>query len=271
MRYINPGFNPELEELHASEEDYILGGVSKLPQEILCPERNWGPWLPVLEIQHNDIFDPFDCTNHSNDNVTETIHKRRYNEEINKSDRFSANISGTQPGKGNSQKNVAECSRQIGYVDEILYPFSKIMTAQEFFTYPPQTLLDIARKFIRDEVEYGYEKVPLKELYDALQFSPCVGAVDSRSAHTSEFRAYDHSIMIYGFNPATKKWLVFDSYFGRAVEYDQDYPFGFILRFHYKRKVEPTILIGESAEISVEEKIINFIKKLAAIMWPTNR
>jgi hypothetical protein len=225
---VSKGFNAHVEEAVATEEDYVLGGVSSLPKEVLCPERIWP--LPKLEVQ-NKMFDPFACTNFANCNVRESIHLKRYGEEINNSDRYSAVISGTVPGQGNSHKNVAECTRKKWYVKEEEFPFTDSMSQEEFFIPSPE----LESKAISEipGYEYGYEKVERSDFYEALQYSPLQVAVDSRTATTSEFQSYDHSVMLYGFKDG--KWLVFDSYFGRQVEYDVDYPFGFALRFHYKR------------------------------------
>lgn len=224
-----PGFNAWLEEAHATEEDYKLGAISSLPKEILCPERIWP--TPKLEVQ-NKLFDPFACTNFANCNVRESIHLKRYGEEIDDSDRYSAVISSTVPGQGNSHKNVAECTRKKWYVKEEEYPFTNEMTQEEFFSQPPQELVNKAVQEL-PEYEYGYEKVERQDFYEALQYSPLQVAVDSRTSKTGEFQSYDHSVMLYGFRDG--KWLIFDSYFGRQVEYDQTYPFGFALRFHYKK------------------------------------
>lgn len=255
-----PGYNAHLEEMHATEEDYILGGVSKLPQIVKCPERNWTPWLTRLEVQRNNVFDPFNCTSHSNDNVKEVMEKQQTGIETNDSDRYLANVSGTVPGQGNSHKAVAEARRKMWNVAEEQYPITPEMSETEFYTKPPQELIDSAIK-ISIGYEYGYEKVELKDLYDSLQFSPDVAAVDSRTARTSEFQSYDHSIMIYGFDPIKNKWLVFDSYFGRAVEYDKDYPFGFIMRFHYQ-KVQNVVENG--IVLRANPRLQCFIKQLIA-------
>ena len=59
MKYLSPGFSPELQEEHQTEEDYIFGAETKLGSEILVPSRDWRPYRPDFEVQKNDVFDPF--------------------------------------------------------------------------------------------------------------------------------------------------------------------------------------------------------------------
>lgn len=257
MRELEWGFFPDT----IKEEDYLLGGFSKLPQEILCPEYDWEDYLGIFENQRNPFFDTWSCTNFANCNAVETIHKRRYNEEINKSDKYSANMSGTRPGIGNSHNVVAEASRKFGFVDEEVLPFTKDMKEVTYFSMVPTHIQQMGIS-LTEEVEYGYERVLYKDLYEALQFSPLQVAVDARTNKTNKFISHNHSVLLYGFSK--EKWKVFDSYQGKPMLYDKDYPFGFPLRFHYKKKsvVQDNKGNNESFDVDNENGIIEFIKKL---------
>lgn len=251
-RTINPGFVPD----KIIESDYKLGGISKLPKIVLVTgPLYWAPYLPKMEQQSNAVFDSFACTNFANCNCYETLHKRVFNEDLDQSDPYSANISDTVPGEGNSHNNVAEKTRQAGYIAEALFPFTKTMTQAEFFTKPSASLLEIGRKFIKEYILYGYEKVDRKDFMEAITYSPLQVAVDSQTAETKKFERFDHSVMLYGWDEKKRKWLIFDSYFGRTLEYDEDYPFGFALRFHIEKRLVPE---------KKESGLINFIKRLLA-------
>lgn len=257
MRELEWGFFP----YKIKEEDYLLGGYSKLPQETLCPDHDWGEYLGIFESQVNPFFDTWSCTNFANCNAAETIHKRRYNKEVNYSDRYSANMSGTRPGVGNSHNVVAEASRKFGFVDEEVLPFTKDMKQVTYFNRVPTHIQQMGISLM-ETLEYGYERVLYRDLYEALQFSPIQVAVDARTNNANKFISHNHSVLLYG--ATNKKWKVFDSYQGKQLLYDKDYPLGFALRFHYKKKTVVTDERGnkESFDVNNEKGIIEFIKKL---------
>jgi len=234
--YIHPGFLPDLEEAHKEKKDFqFLGG--NLPKIVLNDFGNWRGYLPILEIQRNDYFDTYSCTNYSNNNATEMMHKLLYGEEKNDSDRFSAVVSGTIFQKGNSHKNVAEVRRNKGSVLEVDYPFTQDLKKEEYFVKtPPKDLLDKGLQWVAD-YEYGYETVGRDEFEEALRYSPIQIAVDSRTNKANQVSNYDHSIVLTCKDKLTKKNYTFDSYLNRFVEYDWDYPFSYGLRFNYKRLI----------------------------------
>lgn len=232
MEYIHPGYSPELEETHSKPTDYEFLGASKIPQEVLVEDGDWSPYLPKLEVQKNNQFDSYSCTNFANNNASEMIHIKRYGEEVNYSERFSAVVSGTQPGRGNSHANVAECRRKKGSVLESECPFTENMTQSQYFAKVSDDLLAKGLKWV-ESYEYGYEKVAMSNFKESLKYSPLQVAVDSRTNKTANFQAPDHSVVIYGFK--NNKWLVFDSYMNRQVEYDANYPFSSAIRIHYKK------------------------------------
>lgn len=229
----NPGFNPELAEEHASEEDYHFLGA-KLPREIIRPDGDWSESLPRLEVQRNRFFDTYSCTNFANCNANEMMHKARYGEEIDNSDWYSANISGTKYGVGNSHTRVGEATRKGGYVNETDLPFTSTTTKAKYFGPISQSIKEIGLKWVV-ESEYGYENVPRKNYDEALKFSPIQVAVDSRTNKTAKVGRYDHSVVLYKKDSVKKKNYIFDSYLGKIAEYDWDYPFAYGMRFHYKK------------------------------------
>lgn len=228
----NQGFNEELELEHEHEDDYILG-ASSLPKVILVEDGDWRPFYPVLEVQ-SKAFDTYSCVSFANNNITEMMHKRLYGEEINYSDRFLSVISNTRPGVGNSHKNVAESRRTKGSVTEDVYPFTDTMSQSEFFQTIPQDIKNEGLSWTLD-YEYGYEKVRRDEFDEALKLSPIQVAVDSRTNKTNQVQGLDHSVVLAC--KTNDKYIIFDSYLNRFVEYDLDYPFSYGQRYHYKKIV----------------------------------
>jgi len=249
-KYINPGYNPQLEEMHFTEEDYIFGGASKLPQVVLNPERQWKP--PTIEVQ-NKSFDGFTCTNFALCNAVEMLHFQKYGQEVNFSDRFSAVTSGTIPGQGNSHKNVAEAARKNGFVYEEILPFTELMTKEQYFSPIGQEVANLGLQWVSTHT-FGYEKVNIEDLWDTLQLSPVQGAVDSRANTRGRYTSPDHSIVIRG-GIYKKEIYTFDSYLGRNLVYSWDYPFKFLQRYHYEVTNE---VQGDIKNI----KITNFIQWL---------
>lgn len=227
------GFDEAAEKVHQNPKDYTYFGAS-LPREVLVESGDWRPAFPILEIQRNNKFDSYSCVSYANNNAEEMMHKARYGEEVNRSDRWLSTMSNTVPGRGNSHLNVAETKRLKGIVDEDKYPFTKEMTEAEFFQKPSKDLQELGIK-IKNKRDYGYEKVRKTEFKEVLRYSPIQVAVDSRTAKADQFRGVDHSVVLtyiddkgYGY--------IYDSYPNRPEKYDPDYPLSYGYRFHYKLK-----------------------------------
>lgn len=232
---IRPGYCPEMEKEHASEEDYIFGGETKIVSEVLQEDGQWDEFLPPLEVQKNVFMDSYACVSYANNNAIETLHKRIYGEETDRSDRFTAKMSGTIPGRGNSLKAVADSQRVNGTVLEELYPFTDNMKAGEYYQEVPTDIKNAGLQWAV-AVEYLYEwvKKDHNEWMKALKYSPLPTAVDSHTNRASQFNAYDHSVLLVGYKK-NEYWKVFDSYLNRYKTYDWNYPFYSPLKIHYKR------------------------------------
>src|SRR6185436_3344551 len=117
------------------------GGESSFGMEKLCPTRDWTPYLPVFESQSYKYFDPFDCVTRSATNCLEILWKRRYGDEVNFSDRFTAKMSGTTP-IGNTFVNVGDSIRHDGLVPEVDYtaPFDLISRDEYYKAIDPKLI-----------------------------------------------------------------------------------------------------------------------------------
>ena len=158
------------EELKAT--DYtLLGG--QLNKKILQPDMNWENFLPPPERQSGRGVESMACVTFSFLNVLETLFKRKYNIDINFSDRFLAKADGTTTN-GNVQSRVVDTARKVGLVLEEDYPSDlDNFSWSEYYKPLTQDLLMKARAFLND-YEIGYEAVPvtLASMREALKYSP---------------------------------------------------------------------------------------------------
>jgi hypothetical protein len=154
-------------------EDYILGGLTKLPKEVLQENKDWTPHLPAKELQA-EKFETWACATFTVLNCIEILIKRKYNEKRNYSDRFLAVVSGTTKG-GNSPHTVAEFLRKIGVVPEEIYPFDA-KNYEEFYKPIPPKLYELAREF-NEEWDFRHEFVKGEDIDEAIQYSPLLISV----------------------------------------------------------------------------------------------
>lgn len=229
-------------------QDYVLGG-GQLPEIVLCKSKDWSVYLSPFEKQSNPLFESWSCSNFANCSITETMHTRLYGELLDYSEIFSSNMTGTIHGKGNSQINVAERTRKVGYIKEHLLPFTAQTTHDEYFRRISLRLRLMGLEWVNTHT-YGYEAVRRQDMSYALSLSPLQVAVDSKANKTKDFRKYDHSVVVYA--DTGKKFLVLDTYTNKMIDYDHDYPFGDIMRFHYKKRDSP-----KSQLISTLNAIVN--------------
>lgn len=164
--------------------DYFLGAGTKIPEEVLCADRNWLVWKPVFEKQHSIYFDSMACVTFSALNVIEFLHKRLWDFEINLSDRFLAKMSGTCKN-GNTLVNVADTLRKIGDVDEERwdYPTERripVFDWDDFYCDIPKWIQDEALKLLKDyEIKYEWVISTPENYYNALQYAPLQTTVNA--------------------------------------------------------------------------------------------
>jgi hypothetical protein len=216
---------------YPKDKDWEFLGATRLIGTDLVVNRDWRPFEPPLEVQRNEVFDPFDCVSMATNNSAETVIKRKYIIDLNNSDRYLAKASGTVPGRGNSLIKVADTFLKAGAVPEVVYPMTPKMTQAEFYQDIPLAITAMGTKWLKEDyqpnfewVYKSFEKRNLDKQWDALKQGPLQTAVDADTNRTSEFQGYTHSVMI-DFGEYQKRWHVMDSYLGRDEWYDWDYPF----------------------------------------------
>ena len=216
------------------EQDYVLGATG--PEfEMLVPSGQWHDFLPVSELQRNRHGDTYMCVSFSLNNIHEFLVKRKYNEEINKSDIFLGVGSGTTRGRGNSKRTVADWNRLNGFVLETDHPYTKEMTLDEAYRALSAMLLETGRRQL-EGWEFGYKWLPSNGVFsmtNGLKISPLQVDVSGSYKMNSQGciawdkgnPAYDHEVTIFGYEDG-KCWHVFDSETEQAIKFAWGYPFG---------------------------------------------
>lgn len=197
---------------------WYFGGVSGIELEVLQQNHQWRSFIPDYEAQSNKQFDTSACVTYSALNCIETLLKRKYDQKINFSDRYTAVLSGTKPGVGNYFSNVAESLRRLhGAVDEVSCPFLSTMTTDDYYAPISQVLQEEGHNFSKEfTIQYEYVPDDAESLWDALQFSPVqvafsaygneVGGVIQRTESNG-----NHAVMLYG-GEYGKYFEIYDHY-----------------------------------------------------------
>lgn len=160
--------------------DFVLGTSQSLEAkygaEAVNPSGDWSNFTPSEEDQSTMTGDTWACTNFNTIDAVEMLHRLQYGAPLNLSDRFSAVMSGTKPGVGNSPQKAADSLRRDWSVLEPEWP--DVNTVEEFFAPIPASLktLAVGRGA---EFEFGYQVVPnsAASIKAALRTSPVCIAV----------------------------------------------------------------------------------------------
>jgi hypothetical protein len=155
-------------------EDWVFGGVSGATGPVIFPDgHGWFKFRPTSENQRNRNFDSFSCVTFSCLKSLSYYIKACYGLDMDFSERFTAVMSGTVPGRGNSIRNVLESIRKQGFVLESDYPsMTDSMTEAQWFAYPPKSVRDKALKNLERwkiewEVLYTGNPVPHTQIIEA--------------------------------------------------------------------------------------------------------
>ena len=219
------------------EEDFVLGGKTRLKLPPLRPDSNWLNDLPEEETQIKQT-ETSNCTSFAFTNAIEVllpvIHLA--DKGINYSDRALGISAETFP-PGNSIQKVADTVRNKGLAIERLLPFNEtIKTPEEYYDKSKiTTLVKVMMKEWINALDFQYEWVynssaPLKDKQDgmieALKFSPVAGSayawVEDNGFYVRPFGAKDtHLTCFVGYVP-NSHWWVFDSYtpFVKKIPFD---------------------------------------------------
>jgi len=210
------------------ETDYLLG-ASPIKKEILRPDGQWTDCVPVGEVQSKGT-ETMACTCFSLLNILETLAKVKYGESWNKSDRYSAKMTGCTRS-GNAQSIVLDITRKTaGLIDEELWPFDDNFTWSDFYADIPLNLRQLGANWTKEWI-IGYEVVPLNNktaMKEALKYSPLYVAGYAWAQSNGLYRSWgraNHSFVLVGYVEG-QYWLVYDSYSPFLKKLDWNYLFG---------------------------------------------
>jgi len=217
------------------KEDYVLGGFSKLPFNILCPEADWGDLLPADELQ-SPLFETYSCTAHATINAIQMIQSKLFEQKDDYSERFTASISSTRIG-GNSPHVVAEKIRKSGLVLERDYPTSDAVSWSEYYKEIPSNLLKKALSWLEIR-SFGHEYVKTnpEAIYEALKSSPIgvsvAGWYEKDGMYIKPSGTRDNHWTLIVSAKKGKYWIVYDSYAPFLKKLPWDYDFEIAKRYH---------------------------------------
>jgi len=235
----NYGFIPS----YPQPDDYVLGGYSPLPKDVLQANGQWDEFLPVDEFQ-SKVIETMACTSYGTTSAIETLVNRLFGTEHNWSDRWLAKISGTTR-TGNNVSIVCETLRKLGVPFQERWDYTPdIDSWDKFYEVPPPKLYDHAKQDFKDIYEMKHEFVfpDEKSLKEALQYSPLgvsVYAWVQRDGlhYKPEGLIDNHWCVLYGYEDG-KYWKVFDSYDNTRKKLAWDFKPLVIKRFCIEKKTE---------------------------------
>lgn len=230
-----------------SAQDDKYGELSRIDRVVYQADRDWTPYLPSYEPQSTTGFDSYGCVAYSLNNCLETLEKRIYGTQLNRSDRFLAVGSGTVPYVGNSLASVAQFNRSNGFIDETDYPFVK--TQSEYYQVIPDTLYKKAKLalenyesqyewvYTRDQMSGGIDLPAL--LWEALSYAPLqiTGRFDnvSNGVYNTYTGQANHVVMLFK-GVKNQYWEIYDHYDKSIKRLAWDFNFGAVMRHHVIKK-----------------------------------
>lgn len=237
MDEVKTGFIPD----ELDERDFTFGALAQkfTGRTVLNEEADWSQDLPETEHQAPD-YETQACVSFGTLNAIEILRKKIDDLDENLSDRFVARISGTDPHRGNSPRTVANAIKKFWSVKEAEYPRPATLT--EFYANIPEKLrtLAIGRGA---EYEFGYEKVSVNDVKEALKYSPLGMSVpawfmDENNLYYRPSGQDDtHWCVCFAVQP-NGNYLVFDSYYPFIKEVRADVNPSFIYSYYLNRQVK---------------------------------
>jgi hypothetical protein len=255
----NQGFvKPVIDRTQYKKGDGRLGAG-----EILMPGgHGWVDFLPQLERQ-NEFFETMHCGIFNTLNPIEAIAKKKWNEDWDKSERYTGVVGGCTPN-GSSPHNIAESIRKFGIIKQESLPWtSNLNSFYEYSSPRPMQLkyINEGKEWLR-KYSFGHDWVIASggvvsqtaravgmyfnlistpnALIDALQYSPLgISVVAWRIgqdglAYKNRYEVDNHWTVLADFDWG-KYWLVRDSYRNEWIKLRWDYPISFAKRYSLEK------------------------------------
>lgn len=261
--------------------EHILGALDK---PIINPSGNWIPYLPEKEPQNKNGVETFSCAIYATLNALETLLKFK-GYDVNYSDRYIA-LEGKRLGKidilkdhGSDPHKIAELIRTTtGLLREDKLPFSDdIKSLDDYYNVAESILFDLFKEgqaWYKDwQLEHEWIFQGGKPNEKRLQIQQ---ALPKGTVCASVSAWYFNGQMYYKPEGSTdnhwtqvaaapvEKYVNFDSYDSYQKDLDPLYDFQ-IAKVYYLSEVQIT-----PQEISIYQKILNFIKQILNLMTQEN-
>lgn len=267
----DPTYNTGLLTRRPQPKDFVLGGVTALPRDIVNQSGDWRTYRDDHEVQYFPGYDTMACVSFAACNVIEAMLKYQFDYRINFSDRALSQMSGTTK-KGNYLSTVANTIRTRGLIPEDEWPYHAELTTWEEYNNPiPAGILESASLFTKT-FKMGWEAVwydfgiPYK---DALLLSPLHIAMQyAREAWKDENGVYqfkgtsrtstNHSTALLHIDADGYKYIQ-DTYGTPVKKLAPDYPIPYALRYHIEMRGEvtspniPTMKLPKNSLIIVKD------------------
>jgi len=204
-----------MEEEEKDPRNFMFGTDTGLAKKPLVEDGQWDEYLPGDEIQRGKYFDTMGCVSFACLNTIETLAKRKWGADWNKSDRFTAKMSGTGRN-GNHLSNVMWSVKNHGTVNENTWTWDRDKFSwNDFYRSIPADVKGVGKRWGK-EYEAGYEFLHRhpNTYKEALRFSPiwCAGfAWYKKGDLYYNYGRANHSFIIYGYDWGNY-WKVLDHY-----------------------------------------------------------
>ena len=228
--------------------DYILGANS--PIKIDRCVKDWSIYLPANETQRSSKEDFLICATMSalhsiecqlnyllsekqfSDEALFFFHNNGYIQDGSfcLSDRFNAQLNGTEKLKGNYLNKVGDFIRQHGILPGIDWPIREDMSWVEFYSDIPIGLFSKARKALWF-LDIKYQWINKTDLAQGLNLAPvqiataiCPGWNGGKLVEKCSSQTIQHATVIYGYDEQGN-WLNLDHYQPYRQKLAPDYEF----------------------------------------------
>lgn len=245
-----------LEQKEFSTKDWFAGGVSGVDREVLREDGDYRDFLPEYESQIGIYFDTMGCVTFSALNVIETIAKVK-GITLNRSDRFTAKMSGTTK-RGNYLSKVADSiAKNHGTVEEESWPYPRrqrtpVFDWDDFYSEIPEEIVMEGRRSLK-KFKVQHEWVPTSQVREYLKYSPLQVTVQSfREKNANGYyinrpvnTAYGHAVeLVYAGDDYCE---IYDHYDNKHKRLAPDYKFGHAKLFTFSlinpKDIKPTPMI----------------------------
>ena len=229
------------------DTDYVMGGsITKIGNLTeLQANGQWEKYLPKPEMQNSIWMDTYGCVTFSATNCLEILYKRKWNETINISDRFTVVASDTTPNLGNYFYKVADSLRKYdGAVIEKSYAWDRSREAKvlvpEYYKPLTSTLRAEGKTYL-NRVKIQYEWVNQDNVADllyALKYAPLQISVKLVKPVNGIYPRTNirpnHAITLYGYK-LNEYWMAFDHYQNTYKKLAWNFKFGAALKFSIEK------------------------------------